>query len=64
LREQSGWSRDRIVAWPVEYHVSGIKTFIVNQDGIIYEQDLGASASALAQAMRVFDSDKTWLRVR
>ena len=53
-----------LVAWPVERGVSGIKTFVVNQDGVIYEKDLGASTSAVAQAMTAFDPDSTWRRVR
>ena len=52
-----------LVAWPAEYRVSGIKTFIVNQDGVIYEKDLGSSTSTVAQAMTVFNTDKTWRRV-
>jgi hypothetical protein len=52
-----------LVAWPADYHVSGIKTFIVNQDGVIYEKDLGTSTTA-AGAMAAFDPDKTWRRVR
>jgi hypothetical protein len=40
------------------------KTFVVNQDGVIYEKDLGPSTSALAEAMTAFDPDKTWRRVR
>jgi Protein of unknown function (DUF2950) len=49
-----------LVAWPVEHGVSGIKTFLVNQDGVIYEKDLGPSTSALAEAMTAFNPDKTW----
>jgi hypothetical protein len=49
-----------LVAWPVEHGVSGIKTFLVNQDGVIYEKDLGPSTSALAEAMRAFNPDRTW----
>jgi hypothetical protein len=52
-----------LVAWPAEYGVSGIKTFLVNQDGIIYEKDLGASTSAAREAITVFDPDETWRRV-
>jgi hypothetical protein len=51
-----------LVAWP-EYRVSGIMTFLVNQDGVIYEKDLGADTSAAAGAMMAFDLDKTWRRV-
>jgi hypothetical protein len=53
-----------LVAWPAAYGVSGIKTFLVNQDGVIYEQDLGASTSAAAEAITTFDPDRTWQRVR
>ena len=53
-----------LVAWPVEYGVSGIKTFVVNQDGTIYEKDIGARTSAAAEAMMAFDPDRTWRRVR
>jgi Protein of unknown function (DUF2950) len=53
-----------LVAWPAEHGVSGMKTFVVNQDGIIYEKDLGPSTTAVAQAMTAFDPDSTWRRVR
>jgi hypothetical protein len=49
-----------LVAWPAEYGVSGIKTFIVNQAGIVYEKDLGPTTDALAKAMTRFNPDKTW----
>ena len=53
-----------LVAWPAEYRVSGIKTFLVNQDGVIYEKDLGVDTSAAAEAITALDPDKTWQRVR
>jgi hypothetical protein len=53
-----------LVAWPVEHGVSGVKTFVVNQDGVIYEKDLGPSTSTTAAAMTAFDPDTTWRRVR
>ena len=49
-----------LVAWPIEYGVSGIMTFIVNQDGVVYEKDLGPQTSSLAKAMTKFNPDKTW----
>jgi hypothetical protein len=52
------------VAWPVEYGVSGIKTFVINQDSTIYEKDIGARTSAAAEAITAFDPDRTWRRVR
>ena len=49
-----------LVAWPAEYGVSGIMTFIVNQDGVVYEKDLGSQTGVLAQAMTKFNPDKSW----
>jgi Protein of unknown function (DUF2950) len=49
-----------LVVWPVEYGVSGIMTFIVNEDGVVYEKDLGPQTGALAKAMTKFNPDKTW----
>ena len=52
-----------LVAWPAQYGVTGVHTFIVNQDGIIYEKDLKAPASNLTAPVRSFAPDKTWTRV-
>lgn len=49
-----------LVSWPVEYGVSGIMTFIVNQDGVVYEKDLGPQTGVLAKAMTRFNPDKSW----
>jgi hypothetical protein len=49
-----------LVAWPVEHGVSGIKTFIVNQDGLVFEKDLGPQTGALASAITKFNPDRTW----
>jgi hypothetical protein len=49
-----------LVAWPAEYGVSGIKSFIVNQDGIVYEKDLGPNTGSLAKALTRFNPDKSW----
>jgi len=49
-----------LVAWPVQYGISGIMTFIVNQDGIVYEKDLGAQTGVVAKAMKKFNPDKSW----
>jgi hypothetical protein len=51
-----------LVAWPAQYDVTGITTFIVNQDGVVYEKDLGPETAALAQKMTSYDPDKTWTR--
>jgi hypothetical protein len=52
-----------LVAYPARYASSGIMTFIVNQDGVVYEKDLGKNTEKLAEAMTSFDPDQTWKRV-
>jgi hypothetical protein len=52
-----------LVAWPAEYGVTGIHTFIVNQDGIVYERDLGAPASNLNTGVTSYNPDKNWMSV-
>jgi hypothetical protein len=52
-----------LVAYPAEYGDSGIMTFIVNQDGVVYEKNLGKETEKIAAAMKKFDPDKTWKKV-
>jgi hypothetical protein len=49
-----------LVAWPASYRVSGVKTFLVNHDGVVYEKDLGKDTGAIASKMTRFDPDRTW----
>jgi hypothetical protein len=49
-----------LIAWPAAHGVSGIKTFIVNQDGVVYEKDLGPKTSTLAPAITKFNPDSYW----
>jgi hypothetical protein len=49
-----------MVAYPAQYGASGIMTFIVNHDGVIYQKDLGPRTAALAQSMMKFNPDETW----
>jgi hypothetical protein len=49
-----------LVAWPAEYGDSGIMTFIVNQQGRVYQKDLGPTTSKIAQKMSTYDPDPTW----
>jgi len=49
-----------LVAYPAEYGNSGIMSFIVNQDGVVYQKDLGKKTAQIARAMKSFDPDKTW----
>ena len=48
------------VAWPVEYGDTGVMTFIVSHDGVVYEKDLGPDTAARAAAMTRFDPDSSW----
>jgi len=52
-----------LVAAPAEYLVTGVKTFIVSHDGIVYEKDLGEQTLGAFKAMERFNPDKTWTRV-
>lgn len=49
-----------MVAYPATYRNSGIMTFVVNQDGVVYEKDLGPDTAALAQKITKFNPDKSW----
>ena len=51
-----------VVAYPARYGASGITTFIVNHDGVVYEKDLGKSTTVLAAKMTAFDPDASWKR--
>ena len=53
-----------LVAWPAEYAVSGVMTFIVNQNGTVYEKDLGPTTEGIAKAMTFYNPDRTWRRAQ
>jgi hypothetical protein len=52
-----------LVAFPAQHGVSGVMTFIVNQDGVVYQKDLGPNSAAIARAMKQFNPDSTWKKV-
>jgi hypothetical protein len=52
-----------LVAWPAQYDVTGVMTFIVNQDGVVYEKDLGPETATRATAITRYDPDRTWKRI-
>jgi hypothetical protein len=52
-----------LVAYPAEYDNSGVMTFIVNQDGVVYEKDLGPNTAGIASNMAAYDPDQTWHKV-
>ena len=51
-----------LVAVPAEYKVTGVKTFIVSNDGIVYQKDLGPDSLNLVKTMEVYNPDPSWKR--
>lgn len=49
-----------LVAWPVKYGETGVKTFVVNRDGIIYEADLGGDTEKIASQIKTFNPGDNW----
>jgi hypothetical protein len=49
-----------VVAYPAVYGSSGVMTFVVNHEGVVYEKDLGKNTAKTAKAMNSFDPDQTW----
>ena len=49
-----------LVAVPAEYRVSGVKTFIVSNDGIVYQKDLGPDSLNIVKNMELYNPDRTW----
>jgi hypothetical protein len=52
-----------LVAYPAEYGNSGIMTFLVNQDGTVFQKDLGTNTARLARKIDAFSPDSTWTKV-
>ena len=53
-----------LVAWPAQYDATGVMTFAVNQDGVVYETDLGPDTAAIAAGMATFNPDASWREQR
>jgi len=51
------------LAYPAEYRASGVMTFMINQDGVIVQKDLGPDTAKLASAISEYNPDKTWQEV-
>ena len=51
-----------LVAVPAEYRVTGVKTFIISHDGILYEKDLGPNSLNIVKAMELYNPDRNWRR--
>ena len=52
-----------VVAYPAVYGSSGVMTFIVNHDGVVYQKNLGRETAKAATAMASFDPDASWKKV-
>ena len=53
-----------VVAYPAKYGNSGVMTFIVNHDGVVYQKDLGQNTEKIAKAVKKYNPDKTWKKVQ
>jgi hypothetical protein len=49
-----------LAAVPAEYRVTGVKTFIVNNNGIVYQKDLGPDSLNIVKNMELYNPDSTW----
>jgi hypothetical protein len=49
-----------LVAFPIRYGISGVLTFLVNQDGVVYQKDLGPKTVEVGRSMTRFDPDSSW----
>jgi Protein of unknown function (DUF2950) len=52
------------IAYPAEYRSSGVMTFIVGQDGVVYQRDLGRDTATLANDMKEYDPSSRWEKVQ
>ena len=52
-----------LVAWPAKYDDTGVMTFIVNQDGVVYQKNLGPGTDAAARAIGAYNPDASWTKV-
>lgn len=51
-----------VLAFPAHYGYSGVKTFMVSQDGDVFEKDLGPNTASIAQKIQSFDPDPSWTK--
>ena len=52
-----------LIAYPAEYGNSGIMTFLVNHQGVVYEKDLGPNTARIAQNIKEYNPDSSWRRI-
>ena len=49
-----------LAAAPAQYRVTGVETFIVGPDGVVYQKDLGPETLKVFESMDLYNPDKTW----
>jgi hypothetical protein len=49
-----------LLAWPADYGASGVMSFIVNLDGVVYQKDLGEDTAKVVENIQVYDPDSSW----
>jgi hypothetical protein len=52
-----------LIAWPADYGSSGVMTFMVNQDGVVFQKDLGEDTASAVDAIQAFDPDSSWTAI-
>jgi len=52
-----------LVAWPADYGSSGVQTFIVNRDGVVFQKDLGEDTATVVESIQSFDPDSSWIAI-
>ncbi len=52
-----------LVAWPAKYDDTGVMTFIVNQDGVVYQKNLGDNTAVAVRSINAYNPDSTWSKV-
>jgi hypothetical protein len=52
-----------LIAYPAQYKVSGVMTFIIDRDGVVYQKDLGESTTEAAKAITEYNPDSSWAKV-
>jgi len=50
-----------MIAWPAHYGETGVMSFLVSHDGVVYQKNLGTASASIAGAMTRFDPDSTWV---
>jgi Protein of unknown function (DUF2950) len=51
------------IAWPADYGASGVMTFIINQDGVVFQKDLGEDTATVVETIKAFDPDSSWTAI-